>query len=156
MPDLRRGATAVTTLTPGAGIIAFPEAALRVVVCMLGVLALLAACGVNEAVWAPDEALEGVAYRHPGQPELQLITVMNKRSKRGDHTALVISASERVIFDPAGSWHSRHAPERHDVHYGMTPQLYAFYMNYHARDTHYVVIQRLRVSSDVADRKNVV
>jgi hypothetical protein len=38
------------------------------------------------------------------------------------------------------------APERNDVIYGMSPQLYDFYMDYHARETYHVVVQELDVS----------
>jgi hypothetical protein len=39
------------------------------------------------------------------------------------------------------------APERNDVIYGMSPQLYDFYMDYHARETYHVVVQELDVSA---------
>ncbi len=111
----------------------------------------LAACA-GRGVWAPDDAVQAARYAHPGAPELALITVTHNRTGRGDHTALLISAGERVLFDPAGSWYHRLAPERHDVHHGLGPQLFAIYINYHTRETHHTVVQRMAVSPEVAQR----
>ncbi len=111
----------------------------------------LAGCA-GRGVWAPDDAVQAARYAPPGAPELALITVMNNRTGRGDHTALLISAGERVLFDPAGSWYHRLAPERHDVHHGLRPQLFAIYINYHTRETHHTVIQRVAVNPEVAQR----
>ena len=121
----------------------------RAVVLSITALLFLAACA-GRGVWAPDDAVAAARYAHPGGPELALVTIMNNRTGRGDHTALVISGAERVLFDPAGSWYHRLAPERHDVHHGLNPQLLAIYVNYHTRETHHTVVQRLRVTPEVA------
>lgn len=124
---------------------------LRVALLAFAALLLLSACA-GRGVWAPDADVQAARYAHPGAPELMLITIMNNRTGRGDHTALVVSGSERVLFDPAGSWYHRLAPERHDVHHGLVPQMYAVYMKYHTRETHHTVVQRLRVPPEVAER----
>lgn len=124
---------------------------LRGVLGALMALLLLAACA-GEGVWAPDSAVQAARYAHGGQPELTIVTVMNYRTKRGDHTAMFINADERVLFDPAGSWTLAEVPERNDLHYGMTPRLGAsFYMS-HTRETHYTVVQRIPVSMETAMR----
>lgn len=112
---------------------------------------VLAACGADH-VWAPDEAVARAAYRHPGPPTITLFTMVSNRSDAGGHSAIMINASQRVIFDPAGSWWHRAAPERNDVHYGMTPQMLDFYIDYHARETYRVVMQTVEVSPEVAEK----
>jgi hypothetical protein len=111
----------------------------------------LAACA-GERVWAPDEAVQAARYVHGGQAELTIVTIMNYRSKRGDHTAMFINADERVLFDPAGSWKLPDVPERNDLHYGMSPRMGASFYLSHTRETHYSVIQRIPVSMATALR----
>lgn len=110
---------------------------------------LLAACGAD-SVWAPDEAVTRAAYRQPGPPTITLMTMISNRSGAGGHSALMINGSQRVIFDPAGSWWHRAAPERHDVHFGITPTMLDFYIDYHARETYHVVMQTVIVPPEVA------
>lgn len=96
--------------------------------------------------------MQAARYVHGGQAELTLVTVMNYRTKRGDHTALFINADERLLFDPAGSWQLPEVPERNDLHYGVTPRIGAsFYMS-HTRETHYTVVQRIPVPMETALR----
>lgn len=124
---------------------------LRVLALMLlGVLTLAACAG--ERVWAPEAAVQAARYAHGGRPGLTVVTVMNYRSKRGDHTALFINADERVLFDPAGSWALPDVPERNDLHYGMTPRNGASFYLSHTRETHYTVVQRIPVSMETAMR----
>jgi hypothetical protein len=121
---------------------------------------VLAACAVlglsgcaAERVWAPDEEVAQAAYRHDGPPRLTLYTMLNNNSGAGAHTALMVNGSQRVIFDPAGSFNkSRVLSERNDVLYGITPQVEDVYTRYHARETFRVKVQKLDVSPDVARR----
>jgi hypothetical protein len=110
---------------------------------------LLAGCA--ESVWAPDEAVQRAIYRHDAPPSLTLITVVSNRSGAGAHSALLVNGSQRVIFDPAGTWKHPKLPERNDVHFGMTPGALDFYIDYHARETFHVVSQEVPVSSEVAE-----
>lgn len=114
-------------------------------VLVLGLVAGLSACGA-EAVWAPDEVVSQARYIPDGPAKIQLLTMISNRSGSGGHTALLIDGPERVLFDPAGSWRHPLAPERNDVLYGMSPQLYDFYIDYHARETYHVVVQELDVT----------
>jgi len=115
----------------------------------LALAVLLAACGAD-SVYAPDAAVSRASYSTKASPSLTLITVINNRSGAGGHAALMIDADERVIFDPAGTWHHSAAPERSDVHYGITPLMLDFYIDYHARETYRVVTHTVPVSPDVA------
>ena len=123
---------------------------------LLRVLALIALAAVvactKPAVYAPDEAVFAARYVHQGPTEIRLFNVISNESGRGEHAALLINGSERVLFDPAGSWEHPDSPERHDVHFGMTDRMVYLYTYYHARRTHHVRIQTLQVSPDVAGR----
>ena len=114
-------------------------------------LALLSACGgPAEPVWAPETEIQKYTYRHNGPPAITLYTVVNKRSGSGAHSGLLINGNERILFDPAGSFKLPFAPERNDVHFGMTDRAVAVYIDYHARETHDVIEQRLVVSPEQA------
>ncbi len=115
----------------------------------LGLVLGLAACGA-EPIWAPDEAVARARYVAPGGPTVTLLTMINNRSGSGGHSALMIDGEQRLLFDPAGTWHHPNAPERNDVFFGMGPQLFDFYMDYHARETYHVVVQELEISPAVA------
>lgn len=111
----------------------------------LCLVAGLGACAA-ESTWAPDEVVAQARYVPEGPSTVQLLTMVSNRNGSGGHSALVIDGAQRVVFDPAGSWHHPMAPERNDVLYGMSPQLYDFYIDYHARETYHVVVQELDVS----------
>lgn len=118
---------------------------------LLALLALLtlAACGA-EPKWASDEAVAEARYVHDGPPSITLYTVINKRSGSGAHSGLMINSSERIMFDPAGTWYHPRLPERNDVHFGMTPKMVNYYIDYHARETFDVIEQTVVVSPEVA------
>lgn len=111
----------------------------------------LAACATPEAKWAPDEAVAAARFVEDGPREVTLYTVINNRSQAGAHSGLLIKGSETVLFDPAGSWHHPRLPERNDVHFGVTPKMRAFYVDYHARETFRVVEQTVGVTPEVAE-----
>jgi len=77
--------------------------------------------------------------------------MINVGSGSGAHSSLLVDASQRVMFDPAGSFVSSFIPERNDLLFGMSPRLESYYVSYHARSTFYVVGQRLVVSDAVAE-----
>ncbi len=105
-----------------------------------------------EPIWAPDAAVADAAYRHPGLPMLTLFTTRNVGSGNGAHSGLMVNASQRVLFDPAGTFAHPSLPERNDVIFGMTPRIVDFYTGYHARTSYYVVEQSLIVSPEIAER----
>lgn len=112
----------------------------------------LAAAGCSgQAVWAPDDMVARARYRHPGPPMLTLYTVKNSASQNGAHTALLINADERVIFDPAGTFGHESIPERNDVVFGVTPRVEEFYTSYHARASYYVIKLHKEVTPEIAD-----
>ena len=112
----------------------------------------LAGCiGGAEPKWAPDDQVAAARYVHDGPPAITLYTVINNHSEEGAHSALLINASERILFDPAGSWYHPRIPERNDVHFGITDKIKNFYIDYHARETFRVVEQTVIVTPEVAE-----
>jgi hypothetical protein len=111
----------------------------------------LSACSA-EQVWAPDDVVSRAIYRDDSPKHLTLYTMKNTGSDNGAHSALLINASQRVMFDPAGSWVQKQMPERNDVLFGVSPQLEEYYVSFHARVTYYVLGQRIAVSPEVAER----
>ncbi|RKF16038.1 hypothetical protein D6850_00220 [Roseovarius spongiae] len=125
---------------------------MRLLILAFIALATLAGCGGGKEVWATKEAVERVAYRAEGPPRLTLFTMINNNTGAGAHTSLMINGSQRVIWDPAGSFHHETIPERNDLLYGITPQVADVYTRYHARKTYRVRIQTLDVSPELAER----
>jgi hypothetical protein len=115
----------------------------------LALAGALAGCAAEE-VWAPEEAVQRAAYSPGGSPTVTLVTMISNSSGSGGHSALIIDGAQRVVFDPAGSWHHPQVPERNDVLYGMSPTLMGYYMDYHARETYHVVLQEVDVTPATA------
>ncbi len=124
----------------------------RLFIAVLAVLALAGCGGPAESVWAPDDLVKSARYAHDGPPSITLVTVKATRNGSGAHSALVVNADERLIFDPAGTFEVAFVPERNDVLFGITPRALLAYIDYHARDTHDVLIQEVRVSPETAQQ----
>jgi len=107
--------------------------------------------GCAERVWAPDEAVRAARFASDEPPSITLFTVVGIPRGEGAHSALMINGSQRVIFDPAGSWQHPRIPERNDVLYGITDNFKRFYIDYHARETYWVAEDTKLVSREVAD-----
>ncbi len=116
----------------------------------LAVPAALAACGADRK-WADDSLVRAAYFVAPGPASITLLTVIGIPRGEGGHSALMISGSQRVIFDPAGSWEHPRIPERHDVLYGINDNFKNFYLDYHARSTYWVAEDAVPVSREVAD-----
>lgn len=121
----------------------------RLILCFVALLGL-SACGA-ESVYAPQDAVTAARYVAAAPTSITLYTVINNRSGAGAHSGLLINASQQVMFDPAGTWNHPAVPERNDVHYGITPRIVNFYIDYHARETFRVIEQTLVVSPQVAE-----
>lgn len=115
---------------------------------------LLAVAGCTKPArnYGDDATIAAAAFRNPEPPSLTLYTMINNRSGEGAHTALLINASQQVIFDPAGSFYSSATPERDDVIFGVTPQMEKAYRSAHARSTFHVASQKIEVSPQQAER----
>ncbi len=123
---------------------------MRRIIAILSLPFFLVSCGAQE-VWAPTEEVTRALYTTGEPPSITLYTAIRVLSGEGAHSGLMIDNSHRVMFDPAGTWFNRAAPERNDVHFGMTDKLLEFYIDYHARETYYVVEQKIYVTPEVAE-----
>lgn len=124
---------------------------IRLLVALAAALAV-AACSVDQSPDSPPEAVAAAAFRSAAPPSLTVFTMINNRTGKGGHTALMVNGSQRVIFDPAGSFRDTRVVERGDVLYGITPGWLAAYKSAHARETHHVVSQEIRVSAAQAEQ----
>lgn len=116
-------------------------------------LVVLTACGADHK-WATDAEVAKATYVMGPPATITLITSINGRSGAGAHSSLLINGSERVLYDPAGSWElaDGFAPERADLHYGMIPAALDSYIGFQANGVFYVIEQTITVSQDVADQ----
>jgi len=120
-------------------------------IALLSTFVVLVGCiGPAEPIWATDEEVARAVYVDDGPPTLTLFTVINNKTGFGAHTGLMISASQRIIYDPAGTWWHPQLPERNDVHFGMSDAIVDFYVDYHSRVTYRTVIQTVVVTPEVA------
>lgn len=110
----------------------------------------LAACGAGQKPDADPAELAAVSYRDPGPASLTLYTMVNNNSGQGGHSALMVNGPERVIFDPAGSFHADIVPEVDDVLFGITPRVEQAYRSAHARNAYHVVSQTVEVTPEQA------
>lgn len=109
----------------------------------------LSACA--KEIYDSDADVQKASYSHPGPKSLTLLTMISNKNGQGGHTSLVVNASERIMYDPAGRWYSSIVPERNDVLFGVTPTVLKRYNSFHSRQTHHVVIQEIPVSAAVAE-----
>lgn len=121
----------------------------RLILCFVALMGL-SACAAD-SVYAPQEAVDAARFVADPPTSITLYTVINNRSGAGAHSGLLINASQQVMFDPAGTWGHPRVPERNDVHYGITPRIVNFYIDYHARETFRVIEQTLVVAPGVAE-----
>lgn len=118
----------------------------------LTLCAVLAGCADQPVIpYASDARVAASAYREPGPATLTVFTMVNNRSGRGSHSALMINGSQRVIFDPAGSFENERVPEQEDVLYGVSPAVLQGYKSAHARLTFHVVTQEIEVTPEQAE-----
>lgn len=112
---------------------------------------LLAACAVKPETPFSDAEVAQATYRAGGQPTVTLLTSRNIRNGSGAHSALMINASQQVIFDPAGSFRSPKIVRRGDVIYNTHPVLVDSYKRFQARGIFRLQVQTLAVSPELAE-----
>lgn len=124
---------------------------MRVLLVCLMLPLLLAGCGADN-IYASDAEVAKYRYVSDEPPSVTLYTVISTNTGSGGHSSLLINGRERIIFDPAGTWNHPWAPERHDVHFGITEKMRKFYIDYHARESWYVRAQKLPITMAQADQ----
>jgi len=119
------------------------------IACLLA--ATVAGCATSQRPQADQSEIVARSYRDAGPSTLTLYTMINTRTGSGAHTSLMIGGSERVIFDPAGSFRADVVPIKDDVLYGITPAVEQAYRSSHARESHYARIQTIQVTPQQAE-----
>ncbi|MEO1562619.1 MAG: hypothetical protein AAFR98_04225 [Pseudomonadota bacterium] len=99
---------------------------------------------------ASELDIRSAAYVHDGPTAITLFTSVNNRSGAGAHSGLMINASERILYDPAGRFTDDRAPENADVHYGFSEWVMVRYFAHHTAETHHLRVQKLIVSPETA------
>jgi len=115
----------------------------------IALLLVLGACADTHS--DPVQDIAARVYVSPEPTSITLLTVVNSESDFGEHTGILINASQQVLYDPAGSFRSVNLARARDVHYGVTPYMVDYYKSYHARFGYYVVAQTIEVPPDVAE-----
>lgn len=123
---------------------------LRILLALLAITQLAACAGPAEPKWASNEAVSRARFSTGERPSLTLFTVISNSNGSGGHAALMVNADERVLFDPAGTWHHPHLPERNDVHFGMSDAMVDFYIDYHTRKNWHVRTHKIYVTPEIA------
>lgn len=123
---------------------------LRIALLVPAFLALVS-CATSAVDTASSQDILDAAYVSNAAPSLTLVTVVNNRTGSGGHTSLIVSGSQQVIFDPAGSFRRSDVVSRGDVLYGMSPGWVAAYKSAHARSTYHVVTQKIEVTPAQAE-----
>jgi hypothetical protein len=101
---------------------------------------------------AKPDTVARARYVSEEPPSVTLISMVSNRTGKAAHSALLINGSERVLYDPAGTFEHPDLPRRDDIHYGITPRFLDYYKRYHARFDYYVHAQKVPVSRETADR----
>lgn len=114
-------------------------------------LAAMALWGCAQNIQDPIEAVERAAYVSDQAPYISVLTMVAYDGDDGAHSAILANGSQVALYDPAGTFDHPSLAERGDVFYGMTPVMEEVYKLYHARNSHFVVEQRLAVSREMAD-----
>jgi hypothetical protein len=117
----------------------------------LVILAGLFVSGCAQSIYAPDAEVQKRAYSSNEPPSITLITVINNTTGSGGHSAVLVNASQRILYDPAGSWYNAIVPERNDVLFGFSPQVLQAYKSFHARKAFHVVMQTIEVTPEIAE-----
>ncbi|MDE3028307.1 MAG: hypothetical protein KGH84_07915 [Paracoccaceae bacterium] len=123
---------------------------MRRILLSLGVVVALAGCGSGRAV-SSDPVVAKARYVSPEPPSITLITSLRNDTGTGAHSALLINASQRVIFDPAGNYFSPQVPQKGDVLYGVSPPVLQSYLNFQSSKGFHVVAESVPVPPEVAE-----
>lgn len=118
----------------------------------LALIAVLVLSGCEVYRSADPAEIDAARYVSDAPPSITLMSMVNSKSNRAAHSALLINGSEQVIYDPAGTFQHPELPRRGDVHYGITPRYLDYYERYHARFSYYVHAQTVPVSRQTANQ----
>ena len=108
----------------------------------------MAGCATKKISWAPTDKIQSVTFKNNKPASITLLTMINNYTGVGGHSALLINANERILFDPAGTFIHPQIPERHDVLYGISDAALERYVDYHVRSEILTVLESSKLSFD--------
>lgn len=125
---------------------------MRTLISIFAVVFLMACEGSERnAPIATADDIEAAAYVSTLPSSITLMTMVRANGEFGEHSGILINASQQVLYDPAGTFRHSTSPNARDVNYAMHPGMIAYYQSYHARRGYYVVVQEVAVTPEVAD-----
>ncbi len=122
---------------------------MRALLMVLFALPFLFACTDYRA--DPQSEILDARFTNPAPSSVTLLTVVSLGGTFTTHSALLINASQQVLYDPGGSFRHPDTARASDVNYGMTPKIVADYKSYHARVGHFVMAQKLELPAELAE-----
>jgi hypothetical protein len=100
---------------------------------------------------SPPEIAKRERFFNAGPPEVSLLTVTHKPTGIMWHSALLITADERVLYESGGYWKDPEDRRLVDVHYNMTDARLADYVERRSNPKSWeVTLHRVAVSDEVA------
>ena len=125
---------------------------MRTLILVLCLPLLVAACA-DPGPWASDASVAAARHRDDGPAMLTLFTMINNENGQGAHSALMVNASQRVIFNPAGTFRHPYAHRNAPMCTTASPiNMVDFFIDYHARETYRVIRHDIEVSPENAER----
>lgn len=125
---------------------------LRTFISIISLVVLMACEGSEQnAPVASSMEIQAAVYVSPLPSSITLLTMVNEDGDFGEHSGILINASQQVLYDPAGTFRHSTSPNARDVNYGMHPAMVEYYKSYHARRGYYVVAQEITVSPEIAE-----
>lgn len=126
---------------------------IRTILTVLSLVTLMGCEGSERnAPIASAMDIQHASYVSSKPPSVTLLTMVNESGDFGEHSGLLINASQQVLYDPAGTFRHSTSPNARDVNYGMHPAMVAYYKSYHARRGFYVVAQEVQVTPEQAEQ----
>lgn len=124
----------------------------RTIISVISLVFLMACEGSEKnAPIASSMEIQQAAYISSLPNSITLMTMVKENGDFGEHSGLLINASQQVLYDPAGTFRHSTSPNARDVNYGMHPAMVEYYKSYHARRGYYVVAQEIQVSPEIAE-----
>lgn len=124
----------------------------RTIISVISLVVLMACEGSEKnAPIASSMEIQQAAYVSSLPNSITLMTMVKENGDFGEHSGLLINASQQVLYDPAGTFRHSTSPNARDVNYGMHPAMVEYYKSYHARRGYYVVAQEIQVSPEIAE-----
>jgi len=125
---------------------------IRTILTVLSLVALMGCEGSERnAPIASAMDIQTASYVSSKPPSVTLVTMVNESGDFGEHSGLLINASQQVLYDPAGTFRHSTSPNARDVNYGMHPAMVQYYKSYHARRGYYIVAQEVQLTPEQAE-----